>query len=96
MESMGIRYGQVKSLYLAGGFGNYIRRESAVEIGLLPSQMRDKIVPVGNAAGSGARRMLLSRRDEERAARIAADAKYIELSARPDFQDKFVENMMFE
>ena len=96
MDSMKVSFSQVKSLYLAGGFGNYIRRESAVEIGLLPSELRDRIVPVGNAAGSGARKMLLSQNDEQRAARIAREAHYIELSARPDFQDKFVENMLFE
>jgi len=96
LESMGITFGQVKHLYLAGGFGNYIRRESAVEIGLLPAALADRIEPVGNAAGSGARRMLLSRIQEERTAAIAKNMEYIELSARPDFQDKFVDNMMFE
>jgi len=95
MNEAQLEYDQVARLCLAGGFGNYIGRESAVEIGLLPEEMKDKIVPVGNAAGTGARQMLKNRTKSASAEALRGKMKYIELSARADFQNLFVENMMF-
>ena len=89
-------YSRVENLYLAGGFGNYIRVESAVTIGLLPSELRDRIRPVGNAAGAGARRMTLSADEEARSMDLSGKMRYVELSARADFQDRFVERMFFQ
>ena len=42
----------IKQIYLAGAFGNYIRRQSALRIGLLPNVPVDRIHSVGNAASS--------------------------------------------
>ncbi len=95
MNEAGIEFDQVKKLCLAGGFGNYIDRDSAVTIGLLPAEMNGRIEPVGNAAGTGARQMLKNRTWSVRADQLREKMKYIELSARADFQSLFVEKMMF-
>ncbi len=95
MESMDIPYDQITNLYLAGGFGNYIDKHSACNIGLLPSELENKIEAIGNGAGAGAQRMLLSREFLNRTEYVREKMQYIELSAREDFQDLFVENMFF-
>lgn len=95
MERIGATFADIDRLYLAGGFGNYIDRDSAMAIGLLPKELAGRIQPVGNAAGAGARRMLVSRDASERAEAIRRRAGYVELSNCPEFQDLFVENMMF-
>ncbi len=96
MNEMGAEFSLVSRLCLAGGFGNYIDRESAVKIGLLPEEMADRIVPVGNAAGTGARMMLRSRDEWAQAdGSLLNGMRYVELSARADFQELFVEKMMF-
>ncbi|MGE5557387.1 MAG: ASKHA domain-containing protein [Bacillota bacterium] len=86
---------QLDRLYLAGAFGNYINPENALRIGLLPPIDPFKIVPVGNAAGTGAVQMLLDsglrRKMEETAARIRA----VELAVKLEFQDAFVDGMLF-
>jgi len=96
MNEMGAQFDQVDKLFLAGGFGNYIDRESAVKIGLLPKELADRIVPVGNAAGTGARRAIRNWRELTAAnTDLTQMMRYVELSARPDFQELFVEKMMF-
>lgn len=95
MKELGVRADEVQKVYLAGAFGNYIRPESAVAIGLMPRFANAELVPVGNAAGSGAKMALLSRAARARAAALPQRVEYLELSGRPDFQAQFAEAMLF-
>jgi len=85
----------IEKIFLAGALGNYLRRESAVKIGLLPSVDIDKIIYVGNSAGMGAEILLLDKNYRELADKIAKEVNYIELSAKKEFQNYFVEYMHF-
>ncbi len=85
----------LEEVLLAGAFGNYIRAESALRIGMLPPIAAHKIKGVGNAAGAGALLALISTEERERAVQLAAAAEHIELSRRPEFQMAFMETMMF-
>jgi uncharacterized 2Fe-2S/4Fe-4S cluster protein (DUF4445 family) len=95
MKELGITPEDVTRVYLAGAFGNYIKPSSALRIGLIPRFPNAEIVPVGNAAGSGARMALLSTAAREEASQILRHVEYLELSGRPDFQDEFAEAMIF-
>jgi len=95
MKELGVAVADVRRVYLAGAFGNYVRPESALAIGLIPHFPNAEIVPVGNAAGSGTKMALVSRSARETACEILDRAEYLELSGRPDFQDLFVEAMIF-
>mgnify|MGYP002682562356 CR=1 FL=1 len=95
LDALGIAAEDVQVIYLAGAFGNYIRPESALAIGLMPRFPNARIVPVGNAAGSGARMALLSRGALREASAILQHTEYLELSGRPDFQEEFAEAMTF-
>ena len=70
----------IGKLVLAGGFGSYIDIKSAAGIGLIPRELADKTVAVGNAAGMGAVSVLLSRRAMEYSDEIAGKAVTLELS----------------
>jgi uncharacterized 2Fe-2S/4Fe-4S cluster protein (DUF4445 family) len=59
LRRWGAKADDVEALYLAGPFGNYVRRESALRIGLLEVPPCC-VLSAGNAALRGARRMLLS------------------------------------
>jgi uncharacterized 2Fe-2S/4Fe-4S cluster protein (DUF4445 family) len=96
MKVAGIDFDQIERLYLAGGFGNYIRVESGIRIGLLPKELKDRIVPIGNAAGTGARFALKSIEFEKEIQRVIQKSEYIELSMRQDFNEAYVAAMMFE
>jgi len=95
MKELGVKLEDVAEVYLAGAFGNYIRPESALAIGLMPSFPKAELRPVGNAAGSGARFALLSEEMHAYAEKIRKRTEYIELFVRADFQEEFVAAMQF-
>ncbi|MCK4248388.1 MAG: DUF4445 domain-containing protein, partial [Candidatus Omnitrophica bacterium] len=94
-EQMKVDYDDIKEVLLAGAFGNYIRKDSAVGIGLIPEQLKNKIKFIGNAAFAGAKMALISTKMMRRAEKIADKTEYIELSNRTDFQEEFAKAMMF-
>jgi uncharacterized 2Fe-2S/4Fe-4S cluster protein (DUF4445 family) len=89
-------YNEIDSVFLAGGFGNYINVESAMKIGLISSEFNDKIVPLGNTSGTGAVLALKSTQFDEVIADVLNRSRYIELSGYEDFALDFAMNMMFE
>ena len=91
----GITSKDIDRVILAGAFGNYINKKSALRIGMLPQLPLEKIVSVGNAAGSGASMALLSLRERAAASKIAETAIHVELSTEPGFQDEFLKSMYF-
>lgn len=96
LDEMGIGLEDIDQVHLAGGFGNYIDYDHAVEIGLLPKALRDRILPIGNGALTGAKMILLNHECKKQAEAIKALIRYIELSSRADFQTLFVQYMTFE
>lgn len=96
IKAAGITINDISRLYLAGGFGNYIRVKSASQIGMLPKELASKTVTLGNAAGTGARFALHSIEFEDSLNHVAENAEYIELSNHVEFNEAYVEAMMFE
>jgi uncharacterized 2Fe-2S/4Fe-4S cluster protein (DUF4445 family) len=95
MDKLGLRESDIREVYLAGGFGNYVNPASAVTIGLLPVFPNAKITPVGNAAGSGAKMALLSTRAYKEAVKIAERVEHVELANIPQFQQEFAKGVLF-
>ncbi|MFZ2635951.1 MAG: ASKHA domain-containing protein [Rectinemataceae bacterium] len=87
--------GDIDRVYLAGGFGSALDLKSAIRIGLLPRELRDRVVVAGNTAGEGAVAACLSRDRLAECDRIRELCSYVELSSRPDFNAAYVEHMMF-
>ncbi|UCE99150.1 MAG: DUF4445 domain-containing protein [Planctomycetota bacterium] len=94
-KKIGISDSDIEQVFLAGAFGNYIRRESALRIGLLPAVAVEKIRFVGNAASSGAQMLLLSSHCREKASKLAQKIEYVELANEKDFPAVFAESMRF-
>lgn len=86
---------EIEEVIVAGAFGSYLNLESALAIGLFPRLPRAGYRQVGNAAGTGAKRALLSRRERRRAQQIAHYADYIELTIYPGFSRSFARAMLF-
>ncbi|MCS7286947.1 MAG: ASKHA domain-containing protein [Anaerolineae bacterium] len=84
----------LKEVILAGAFGTYLRTESAVEIGMLPRIPAERFRQIGNAAGAGARAMLISTSMRTDAEKLARRVEYIELAAVPDFAELFARAML--
>lgn len=86
----------IQELLLAGAFGNYLDPDSACGIGMLPPLPPERIVPVGNASGEGARFAALSTAEFQRCERLAERAEFVELALDPEFQDTYVDRISFE
>ncbi len=95
MYELGKNPEDIKNVYLAGGFGSFILKESALAIGLIPEEFKNRIKVIGNAAGLGAITVLLSKKAFKRAAKIRESASYIELSSNSFFNTEYIENIHF-
>jgi len=87
--------GSIQQILLAGAFGNYIQKENAVRIGLLPPVPLEKIHFVGNAAGTGAQMTLISRDARRLANLLAKKITYVEIAHEAEFQMFFSEYLVF-
>ena len=95
MSVNGVSKDDLSELLLAGAFGNYINKESAVHMRLLPDMPLEKITYVGNAAALGAQMALLSETERSRAADLARRIRHVSLGMHPEFQGIFVDAMSF-
>jgi uncharacterized 2Fe-2S/4Fe-4S cluster protein (DUF4445 family) len=80
---------------IAGAFGTYLDVASAVRLGMFPGAPLERFHQVGNAAGMGAKQMLLSVAERREASRLAQRAHYVELTVEPGFTDEFVKAIYF-
>ena len=80
---------------LAGGFGAYMRIESAVRIGLLPAVFLKSGSVLGNAALKGAAMLLQNKQLIQQAEHIASAAQIVDLAGNSQFMEYYVESMLF-
>jgi hypothetical protein len=95
VEEMGVDVADIQQVLLAGSFGSYLSPASAVRIGLVPKIPVLRIVSAGNVAGEGAKMTLLSSRERVGAQTLLEEVTYVELSDRPDFNDRFIDLLAF-
>ena len=95
-DRLGVAVGDIEQVLIAGAFGNYMSPDSACAIGLLPKILREKIIPVGNAAGEGAKLAVREDFQFELASRLASEVEFLELANDPRFQDIFVDELSFD
>lgn len=89
LDKLEVPLHELDRVFVAGGFGHQLDVERAMAIGLLPDLPLERVTPVGNTSVEGAKRILLSQRERDRAAEIARSMTYIELSADPTFAEQF-------
>ncbi|HEY6932425.1 MAG TPA: ASKHA domain-containing protein [Marmoricola sp.] len=95
LDELGLEPREVQQVLLAGSFGSYLSPAAAVRIGLVPKLPVLRIVSAGNVAGEGAKMALLSIRERTGASALLEEVRYVELSERADFNDRFVEQLAF-
>jgi uncharacterized 2Fe-2S/4Fe-4S cluster protein (DUF4445 family) len=83
----------IDQVIVAGAFGTYIDVASAITLGMLPRLPLDRFRQVGNAAGMGAKLVLLSRASRAQAQAMARRVQYIELASHPRFNEIFARAM---
>ena len=89
MEATQTTSEDLEAVYLAGGFGNFLNIQQAVNIGMLPDVPLEKMCFVGNTSIAGAKTVLLSRKALETAEKIAEGMTYFDLMSHPGYMDEF-------
>lgn len=93
MDKLGVE--TVDEVLLAGAFGNYIDKESAMIIGLYPECDPDKIESLGNAAGEGAKLALIDKNMKKEADEVPKKVKFVEIAGTDEFENNFMETVYF-
>jgi len=94
-EKLGVKVEDIRQVDLAGAFGNYMNPASACRIGMIPPVLRERVVPIGNAAGEGAKACALNRDIYRYSQDLAKGTEFLELASMPQFQDMFVDCLEF-
>ncbi|HEY45520.1 MAG: hypothetical protein AMJ88_15045 [Anaerolineae bacterium SM23_ 63] len=90
-----LSHADIEEIIVGGAFGTYLDIRSAIGIGMFPDLPHDRFRQVGNAAGMGAKQMLISSERRKVAEDIARKVEYLELTTHPDFMDEFMKAMNF-
>lgn len=95
LAELGHDISHISEVIVAGAFGNYIDKENAVRIGLLPDVELERIISAGNTAGAGASMVLASGAEQTLADEIPQRVKHVELADDADFQKVYIRAMGF-
>jgi len=95
LSEAGATYEDIDEFIVAGAFGSYLDLESSVRVGMFPPLPLHKFSQVGNAAGTGARQLLVSRARRADAVRLSTGVNYVELTIHPDFSKRYMSALYF-
>lgn len=95
LEELGRRKEELERVIVAGAFGSYIDRESAVAIGLLPHVSIETIWSAGNTAGAGVSMALANREECRKAEALPSLIEHVELAEKANFQSTYMSAMAF-
>ena len=89
LDTVGMSFGDLKKVYVAGGFGNYLDLEDAGTVGLLPRLPDGKITFLGNSSVVGAYLSLVSEERRLKVKELAGKITYIDLSSESGYMDHY-------
>lgn len=95
LDHVGLEVSDLDRIYIAGAFGFSLDPRAARRVGLLPFIELSRVKYIGNAAGSGGKMVLLSKKMREMARKIVKEINYLELSGDAEFDKAFLSNMGF-
>ena len=94
MEQVSIATADLKTVYLAGGFGMHLRVPNAIGAGLLPNVKPEQVELVGNTSLGGAYLALMDRTALAEISRVGSQMELIELNLDPNFEMNYIEELL--
>ena len=92
LREKAVSFEDIKNLFISGGFSAKINIENAIRTGLLPKELKDKVIVLNNSSLLGTVKYACEQNDLSVYLKYA---KYIDLSTNEFFSQKFIENMEF-
>ncbi len=93
LKRLDIPINDIRRLYLAGAFGNYLDVRNAVTIGLIPALPFDRIRFVGNTSIEGAKITAFFQDAYRDIDKIRENTTYYDLLGEPDYVEEFQKAM---
>ncbi len=90
-----IKYNEISTFYVAGGFGSFLNINSAANIKLIPPQLKQSAKVIGNSALMGACLLLLNKTLQSSVKNIKKIATTVDLSTSNTFMQKYTDGMFF-
>lgn len=91
-KEYGITIAEINKVYIAGGFGYHLNIEKSAPIGLIPPELADRAVAVGNTSLAGAVKYLSDPNALHILQRIKNASEDIILANDGDFQEVYLKN----
>lgn len=95
LNKAGIKMEDLDKVMIAGQFGAHLPAESLVGTGILPEEVKDKLVYVGNSSKTGAYMALMSAKAKEEMENLASYMDYMELGATEGYERLFSDCLIF-
>jgi len=89
MKNLGLTFDQIHKFYIAGGFGQHLKIENAIRIGLFPDLDREKFQYLGNSSLSGSYLILLSEHNRLLVNDLADKMTYLELNTESNYMNEY-------
>lgn len=95
LSEYGAEYGDVDTVYLAGGFGRGLSSKKACNIGILPKELESKTKSVGNSSLGGCAKYCSLAGADKRIEHIKSISKEICLGNTEEFNEMYIKYMNF-
>jgi uncharacterized 2Fe-2S/4Fe-4S cluster protein (DUF4445 family) len=89
INQVGVAFGDLHRIYVAGAFGRHIAPRQAIVLGMLPDLPLTVYEPLGNSSLAGAELILLDKKARERSRKVVSKVTYIELNVNQEFMIRF-------
>jgi uncharacterized 2Fe-2S/4Fe-4S cluster protein (DUF4445 family) len=94
LKETGLQPADVKTVFLAGGFGFHMHVDSLLGCGMLPGFREQQVQTVGNTSLAGAYLTLLDSTALSEIRRVSENMRIIELNLVPEFEMTYIEQLM--
>ena len=95
LNKAGITMDDLDKVMIAGQFGAHLPAESLIGTGILPEEVKDKLVYVGNSSKTGAYMALMSKKAKKEMEELASHMDYMELGATDNYERLFSDCLIF-
>lgn len=95
LNKAGIQMEDLDKVMIAGQFGAHLPADSLIGTGILPKEVKDKLVYVGNSSKTGAYMALMSKKAKQEMEELASYMDYMELGATENYERLFSDCLIF-
>ncbi|MCX7625188.1 MAG: ASKHA domain-containing protein [Candidatus Sumerlaeaceae bacterium] len=86
---------QLQAIYITGQFGTYVKKSALLRLNILPPVKPGKVQIIPNAAGWGARLLMIDYDCWRRALSLLEKVEHLDLAHHPHYADNFAEATRF-